>query len=398
MDTKVIVGIVAAVIVVGAIAGVIIATHGGDDDSGDHGYTTLARTNELFPGHTCCVIIGKDSYMSAHPDETTRFLAGYVKGVDYLNTALADKNSEQYKKVMEVAKSQLKDTGISDAEIEQSLANITYLYQDGPGGDLTGLTSDVTALLNSLTFERNPDKTKIMSEFVDGTYIGNVSTATAGTAATISVTVITGDIHQIGLHLANQLGFFSEYGINLSISYGANGGAVATKVMGTGDNGTDFGLLGAPPATITTVNNQLIEDSSKADVKFHIVARVNSEGSGLYIKESVLDDKNADIPARNGVPFYAKSGTHYVVTTENAAAWGGLVFATPGMTSIQHVQLSQLATMMGLKFELFKEGESLKADTIYFITNLATSDKVFANVNVNAGIIWEPQFQRIITE
>ena len=397
MDTKVIVGIVAAVIVVGAIAGVIIATQGVDDGDSDHGYTTLARTNELFPGHTCCVVIGKDSYMTAHSDETVRFLAGYVKGVNYLNTALADKDSEQYKKVMEVAKSQLKDTGITEDEIAQSLANITYLYQDSTG-DLEGLKGDVSALLDDLTFDRTPDKTAIMSEFVDDTYIKQVSTATGeGKAtATISVTVITGDIHQIGLHLANQLGFFEEYGITLKISYGANGGAIATNVMLEGSDGTDFGLLGAPPATINTVNKKLIEEDKSN--KFHIVARVNSEGSGLYIKESVLDDKSADIPARNGVAFYTKSGSTYTISAENKDAWGGLVFATPGMTSIQHVQLSQIAAKLGLKFELFKEGSALSNDTIYFVTNLSTADKVFADVNVNAGIIWEPQFQRIITE
>ena len=397
MDTKVIVGIVAAVVVVGAIAGVIIATHGDDDGSSDHGYTTLARTNEMFPGHTCCVIIAKDSYLTAHSDESIRFLAGYVKGVNYLNKALADKDSEEYKKVMEVANTQLKDTGISEEEIAQSLANITYLYQDSTG-DLTGLKGDVTALLDSLTFDRTPDKAAIMSEFVDDTYIKQVSTATGESKAkaTISVSVITGDVHQIGLHLANQLGFFDEYGIGLKISYGANGGAIATNVMMEGADGTDFGLLGAPPATINTVNKELIEKDLSN--KFHIIARVNSEGSGLYIKESVLDDKKADIPARNGVAFYAKTGNTYTISAENAKAWGGLVFATPGMTSIQHVQLSQIADKLGLKFQLFKEGESLSDDTIYFVTNLATSDKVFADVNVNAGIIWEPQFQRIISE
>ena len=132
--------------------------------------------------------------------------------------------------------------------------------------------------------------------------------------------------------------------------------------------------------------------------KFYIIARVNTEGSGLYIKESQLDDKSADIPARNGVAFYAKDGDTYTVSSENAKAWGGLIFATPGITSIQHVQLKSLADKMGLKFEMYESGQTLKEDTIYYKTNLATSDKVFSDVDVNAGIIWEPQFQRIITE
>ncbi len=395
MDTKIIVGIVAAIVIVGAAAGVIIATQGNNGGDSDHGYTTLARTNEMFPNHTCCVVIAKQSYLSAHSDETVRFLAGYVNGVKYLNDALKDKSSDKYTQVMNVAKNQLKDTGITEEEIAASLANITYLYQDGTN-DLSALKTDVSQLYDNLGFPAGAVKDKIMAEFVDDTYIKQVDSAVAGAEATVRVTVITGDVHQIGLHIANELGFFQDMGIKLSIEYGKNGGAVADKVMLTSSDGTDFGLLGAPPATINTYQKKLIEEDKNN--RFHIIARVNSEGSGLYIKESKLDDKSADIPARNGTAFYSKVGNTYVVSAENAKAWGGLIFATPGITSIQHVQLNGLANTMGLKFELYEAGQSLKEDTIYYKTNLATADSVFADVDVNAGIIWEPQFQRIITE
>ena len=395
MDTKIIAGIVVAVVIVGAVAGIIIATQGNDDGSTDHGYTTLARTNEMFPNHTCCVVIAKNSYLTSHSAETIRFLAGYVNGVKYLNDALSDKNSDKYKEVMTIAKNQLKDTGITEKEIEAALANITYLYQDSTN-DLSGLKTDVSNLIDSLGFDPAPDKATIMAEFVDDYYIKQVGSATTGAEATIKVTVITGDVHQIGLHLANELGFFKDMGIKLDISYGKNGGAVAEKVMLTSGDGTDFGLLGAPPATINTVQKKLIEEDKEN--KFHIIARVNTEGSGLYIKEKQLDDKGADIPARNGVAFYVKDCDAYNVSSANAKAWGGLIFATPGITSIQHVQLKSLADKMGLKFELYEAGQTLKEDTIYYKTNLATADSVFADVDVNAGIIWEPQFQRIITE
>ena len=395
MDTKIIVGIVAAIVVIGGAAGIIIATQGNDDGSSDHGYTTLARTNELFPGHTCCVVIAKDSYLTAHSDETVRFLAGYVKGVNYLKTALADKDSDEYKKVMDTAKNQLKDTGISEEEIAASLANITSLYQDQTN-DLADLKTAVSQLYDSLGYPAGSVKDAIMAEFVDDTYIKQIGSAAKGEEATISVAVITGDVHQIGIHIANDLGFFDDMGIKLNITYGANGGAIAKTVMMTSSDGTDFGLLGAPPATINTYSNHLI-DQDKPN-KFHIIARVNTEGSGLYIKESKLDDKGADIPSRNGTAFYAKSGNTYVVSSENAKAWGGLIFATPGITSIQHVQLEGLVKSMGLEFEQYESGQSLKDNTVYWKTNLATSDSVFSDVDVNAGIIWEPQFQRIITE
>ncbi len=397
MDTKIIVGIVAAIVIVGAAAGVVIATQAGNDDSSDHGYTTLSRTNELFPDHTCCVIIGKQTYLQNNPDTAVRFLAAYVNGVNYLNNALKDTKSDEYSKVMDVAKTQLADTGITEDEIAAALGNITYLYQDSTG-DLSGLKADIYTLLGELTFDRTPDTNAIMEtgKFVDDTYIKQIGSAAKGAETNVSVTVITGDVHQIALHLANELGYFSDMGINLNITYGANGGAVAKQVIMTGSDGTDFGLLGAPPATINTVNQKLIEDGVAG--RFSIIARVNSEGSGLYIKESVLDDKDADIPARNGVAFYEKSGDTYTVSSANAKAWGGLIFATPGITSIQHVQLAGLVDSMGLKFELYDSSATLDSNTVYYKTNLATSDKVFSDVDVNAGIIWEPQFQRIITE
>lgn len=395
MNNKIIAGIVVAILLIGGAVAIVLATSGNNNNSSDHGYTTLARTNEMFPGHTCCVIVAKQSYLSSHSDETVRFLAGYVNGVKYLNNALDDKSSDSYKEVMKIAKNQLKDTGITEDEIAASLANITYLYQDNTN-DLAALKVAVSELYDSLGFPSGAVKDKIMAEFVDDTYIKQVGSAVKGAEATITVTVITGDVHQIGLHLANELGFFNDMGIKLNISYAKNGGGVADKVMLEGSDGTDFGLLGAPPATINTYQKKLIEEDKSN--RFHIIARVNTEGSGLYIKESKLDDKSADIPARNGVAFYAKEGNTYTVTSANAKAWGGLIFATPGITSIQHVQLSNLASTMGLKFELYEAGQTLKEDTIYYKTNLATADSVFADVDVNAGIIWEPQFQRIITE
>ena len=395
MNTKVIAGIVVAILVVGGAVGVILATQGNNDGTTDHGYTTLARTNEMFPNHTCCVVVAKESYLSAHPDETVRFLAGYVNGVKYLNDALKDKDSDKYKEVMKIAKDQLKDTGITEKEIEASLANITYLYEDSTN-DLAQLKVAVADLYDSLGFPAGAVKDKIMAEFVDDAYIKQVGSAVKGADATITVTVITGDVHQIGLHLANKLNFFKDMGISLDISYAKNGGGVADKVMLKGADGTDFGLLGAPPATINTYQKKLIEEDK--DNRFHIIARVNTEGSGLYIKENKLDDKTADIPARNGTAFYTKVGNTYTVSSENAKAWGGLIFATPGITSIQHVQLEGLVKSMGLNFELYEAGQTLKENTVYYKTNLATADTVFTDVDVNAGIIWEPQFQRIITE
>ena len=72
--------------------------------------------------------------------------------------------------------------------------------------------------------------------------------------ANVTVGVISGDIHQIAIHLGMDLGIFDKYGINITVNSAANGGGVATSLQ----NGeADFGFVGAPPMTIAVINGQL---------------------------------------------------------------------------------------------------------------------------------------------
>ena len=92
-------------------------------------------------------------------------------------------------------------------------------------------------------------------KFVDDSYIKGAITNKYEDKSntTIKVAVISGDIHQIAIHWASEKGFFS--GITISIVENTNGGGVATSIV----NGeAQYGFLGAPPATITTVNSGYI--------------------------------------------------------------------------------------------------------------------------------------------
>ena len=71
----------------------------------------------------------------------------------------------------------------------------------------------------------------------------------------ITVAAISGDIHQIALQVGLARGIFAEYGVTVSVAYQSNGAGVAVALH-TG--AAQFGFLGAPPATITAVNGQLI--------------------------------------------------------------------------------------------------------------------------------------------
>ena len=377
--------------------------NGGDNSPKHPDYIELALTNDVYDDHTCCVVIAKDSYLSAHSEESARFLRAYIEGVNYVNAALGG-DTDKYNYVLNVAKTQLSSTGITEDEIKAALDNITYLYSDG-GSSLSTLKTQIGSLyddldaLNSFVTDDKADKSQVQDGLV------NNSTLTAALAivppvdasvANVSVCVIAGDIHQIAIHVANALGYFGDYKINVTVKSAAAGGGVASMVMLNSSEGADFGLLGAPPATINTVNKHLIKGSPEG-VKYTIISRVNSEGSGLYIDKKCVDADSIESGklTRNGVRFFTDT---YTVSSSNAAAWGGLVFATPGMQSIQHIQLNKLASDMGMDFVAYSENTTIDSGKLYFVAGLSDSVKVFNNTNINGGIIWEPQYQRIITE
>ncbi|MCH3978636.1 MAG: hypothetical protein LKE35_06675, partial [Candidatus Methanomethylophilus sp.] len=76
-----------------------------------------------------------------------------------------------------------------------------------------------------------------------------------GTSTTVTVAVISGDIHQIALQVGVAQGFFTHYGINIRQVNESNGAGVAVAMQ---NGSADFGFMGAPPATITCVNGQLV--------------------------------------------------------------------------------------------------------------------------------------------
>lgn len=222
-------------------------------------FTGLALTNNLFPGHTCCIIVGNHSFLERNPDVASRFLAGYAKAVDFVNSTIRAGSGSDYDWLVNLTANQ---ASLSTAEVEAAFANITYLYADNSSGSLDALESDIASLIGSLDSlgaitGSYDDANALADAFVDDSYLEDALDGDFSTSGNASVTVatITGDIHQIALHVAVQKNFFSEYNLTVNLSPGANGGAIATAMQ----NGTaDFGFLGAPPATITTINAGLI--------------------------------------------------------------------------------------------------------------------------------------------
>ena len=225
-------------------------------------FKPLALTNDVFEGHTCCVIAGNSAYMKSHEDVTERFLAGYVRAVEDVRDVLSNKGSDEYNAFVDFVMQKVPAFNGNEVLAEAALDNITYLYADDPSGNLFGLEEDISDLiigLGSLNVFTKPVNNPQMfaEEFVTHTYLKKAIAEDydVNGRATVKVAVINGDIHQIAVHWGIQQGFFDDVNITVSIVGSTNGAGVATALV----NGEAiFGFLGAPPATITTINSGYI--------------------------------------------------------------------------------------------------------------------------------------------
>ncbi len=230
----------------------------------DSQYYGLITTNDLFPGHTCCIIAGSENFLKNNADVATAFLAGYVKGVDWLNEALAaGEGSDEYAQLVSICEKYT--TGLTEDVIKSALSIVNYTYSDDADGSLSKLKTDVAELEASLEKSGNitkaissfgfKDSTEFANKFVNDTYLKDAISGDNVKLAekkTIRVALIDGDIHQIAIRVAMDLGFFDEYNVEVSAHAIAKGPAVALEVIQGKE--TDIGFVGAPPMTINTVN------------------------------------------------------------------------------------------------------------------------------------------------
>ena len=228
-------------------------------------YYGLKTTNELFPGHTCCIIAGSENFLKNNSDTVVAFLAGYNKGVKWVNNALADKTSDEYNKLIEICRNHT--SGLTDDVIKDALSIVKYVSADDATGSLSKLKTDVASLEESLKAGGNitkdiksygfSDSTEFANAFVNDTYLKKAlsgENVKLSEKKAVRVAAIEGDIHQIALHVANELGFFEEYNVEVNIHSVSKGPTVALEVVQGKE--TDLGFVGAPPMTINTVNTE----------------------------------------------------------------------------------------------------------------------------------------------
>jgi ABC-type nitrate/sulfonate/bicarbonate transport system substrate-binding protein len=73
-------------------------------------FTDMVSTNILYPGHTCCLIAGDEKFIQKHSDVAIRFLAGFIKSTNYINEAKQDPSGEDFAKLVQICKDNMKDS------------------------------------------------------------------------------------------------------------------------------------------------------------------------------------------------------------------------------------------------------------------------------------------------
>ena len=234
--------------------------------SNEH-YDGMVTTNSLFPGHTCCVIAGYEGYIEKHPDETARFLASYIKAVNYINLAKQNQKGEEFKNLIDICNKHIE--GLTPEIIEQAILGVVYTYSDTEGtADLTKLKSDIASLAEELTVLDVIKKkitdlgfesyAKFSDAFIDNSYLDKalkVNEYNGNDVAKIKVGIIKDDVHRIAIIVAQELGYFEGFGIEVTINEFPNGGLVSQDLL---SGQSDFAFMGAPPITSASINGDHI--------------------------------------------------------------------------------------------------------------------------------------------
>jgi len=117
----------------------------------------------------------------------------------------------------------------------------------------------------------------------------------------------------------------------------------------------------------------LAEDSEAGDLKITIVAQANSEGSGIFVKNSIADETEL----------------------------GGKIFATPGTASIQHMMFMDYVTGLGYNFAIAPSSGPYDGNTVYW-TQIGPAAMKSAitegTILLHGGIAWEPYVSAIIND
>lgn len=251
---------------------------------------SIATTDEIEPGHPCCMIAADNNFINNNEELTIRFLLAYIDAVEWVNEAISDRNSNEYKALERVAWETAfggvgSPTSSSDKDmIWDAISNITYKYDIESGIVGYGLKKYTAELINRfydsgaivtklhdpVTFADKLINYDMLSDALDGwsstTKQGIYYDPNQSSFGTLRLAVLQLDLHQIALRVAMDKDLFSgldpsfpagtslfdAYGVNISLAALQPNGPGVMNLFAAGE--IDIGVLGLPPIAIRTVN------------------------------------------------------------------------------------------------------------------------------------------------
>lgn len=235
----------------------------------------VAETSSYWEGHPCCVVAASNTFLSNNEGAVQRFLAGYIKSVEWINDVLSgDTGDEDYEwlleKVIDIGTP--KTTGsaqMSEDTAISALENIQFAYEIS---NLAEQLAEVVETYKTLGIVNQQTLTDagfetplaftehlIQGQHLEGASHENNTLKSPeelgyhGTGmTTIDVAYLAADIHQIALHVGIAKGFYEEYGIHIRLNgpYGA-GGDVMNALL---SRHSDLGFVGSPPVVSSSAN------------------------------------------------------------------------------------------------------------------------------------------------
>jgi hypothetical protein len=278
--------------------------------------TIYKWSDEIWPGHPCCVVAVDKGYLEANEDLVLRVLKAHMVATDWITETIQDPGGDNYTMLLEIgAEFSARNTSV----VESSLQHMDLKYEITSGflSDLETVTEkyiELGLIDNETLQERGyANITDFIDKYVDSSLLDEAmdiqpSEIILNPTNPVRLGYLVGDLHQFARVVANNdtiwgagMDLFETYGVATTSAEGGpyvNGGS---EMDAFAAGYVDVGYLGSPPAILKHLN---------AATNTLIISQVNSIGSAIFVdpsKITTLDD------------------------------FDGKTIATPGPSSIQHL-------------------------------------------------------------
>jgi len=236
---------------------------------------SIARSAELEPGHPCCMVVVKNTFLAENEELVIRFLLGYIEAAEWVNKA-KDPSDPDHALLLKIAWETALNRGdpsasptVSDiAAIEQALLGINYnhsldhikeyvaelIVRFQNSGSITKTVADPAAFADKLI------RDDLLNGILDDMTSLKDQFRNTPEAGTIRLGVLANDLHQLAIRAAWGYDITGE-GMTLFEIYGVNvvkggdfqtGGGGIMNLFAAG--AIDMGVLGMPPTVIRSAN------------------------------------------------------------------------------------------------------------------------------------------------